>query len=139
MRKWTRRAFIGAGTLVGGGLVLGVGGMRSRPAVTAVDDDGAGRRAADDLDRWSRPTIIVTVLVPHCEMGQGSQTALAMMAAEEMDADWTLVRDQGSAGARRVRQRLHGPRVHRRFGPAHARARASTTAPIDSRGWSACR
>ena len=38
------------------------------------------------------PDNIVTVLVPHCEMGQGAQTALAMMAAEEMDADWTLVR-----------------------------------------------
>ena len=38
------------------------------------------------------PDNLVTVLVPHCEMGQGTQTALAMMAAEEMDADWTLVR-----------------------------------------------
>ena len=38
------------------------------------------------------PDNLVTVLVPHCEMGQGAQTALAMMAAEEMDADWNLVR-----------------------------------------------
>jgi CO/xanthine dehydrogenase Mo-binding subunit len=32
------------------------------------------------------PDNLVTVLVPHCEMSQGHQTALAMMAAEEMDA-----------------------------------------------------
>src|SRR6185295_8871962 len=37
---------------------------------------------------------IVTILVPHCEMGQGTLTALAMMAADELDADWPLVRVQ---------------------------------------------
>ena len=47
-----------------------------------------------ELTTWIlvTPDNIVTVLVPHCEMGQGAQTALAMMAAEEMDADWNLVR-----------------------------------------------
>ena len=35
MGKWTRRAFIGTGTLVGGGFVLGVAGRPSRPAGTA--------------------------------------------------------------------------------------------------------
>mgnify|MGYP000002150501 FL=1 len=33
----------------------------------------------------------VTVYVPHGDMGQGTPTALAMMAAEELDADWALV------------------------------------------------
>ena len=32
------------------------------------------------------------MIVPHCEMGQGSQTALAMMLADELDADWARVR-----------------------------------------------
>ena len=52
------------------------------------------RRATGELTTWIlvTPDNIVTVLVPHCEMGQGAQTALAMMAAEEMDADWNLVR-----------------------------------------------
>jgi len=92
MRKWTRRAFIGTGTLVGGGLVLGVAGVAISPSRHSVIPDGGG--AKGDLTTWITitPDNIVTVLVPHCEMGQGSQTALAMMAAEEMDADWTLVR-----------------------------------------------
>jgi isoquinoline 1-oxidoreductase beta subunit len=92
MRKWTRRAFIGTGTIVGGGLVLGVAGVALSPSRHSVVSDDAAEHG--ELTTWIAitPDNIVTVLVPHCEMGQGSQTALAMMAAEEMDADWTLVR-----------------------------------------------
>ena len=36
MGKWTRRAFIGAGTLVGGGLVLGVGRRALAPSRHSV-------------------------------------------------------------------------------------------------------
>ena len=92
MRKWTRRAFIGAGTLVGGGFVLGVAGIALAPSRHSVVSDDAAARG--ELTTWIivTPDNLVTVLVPHCEMGQGSQTALAMMAAEEMDADWNLVR-----------------------------------------------
>src|SRR3954467_6891583 len=92
MRKWTRRAFIGAGTVVGGGLVLGVVDVAFAPSRhSLVSDDAAGK---GQLNTWITvtPDNVVTVLVPHCEMGQGTQTALAMMAAEEMDADWNLVR-----------------------------------------------
>ena len=35
---------------------------------------------------------LVTVMIPHCEMGTGTSTALAQMAAEELDADWSRVR-----------------------------------------------
>ena len=92
MRTWTRRAFIGTGTLVGGGFVLGVAGVAfspSRHSVVSGDPADTGQ-----LTTWIlvTPDNFVTVLVPHCEMGQGSQTALAMMAAEEMEADWNLVR-----------------------------------------------
>jgi isoquinoline 1-oxidoreductase subunit beta len=34
----------------------------------------------------------VTVMVPKSEMGQGVHTALAMVLADELDADWALVR-----------------------------------------------
>jgi isoquinoline 1-oxidoreductase beta subunit len=92
MGKWTRRAFIGTGTLVGGGFVLGVAGLALAPnRLSVVSDEGA---ESGELNTWITvtPDNLVTVLVPHCEMGQGSLTALAMMAAEEMDADWSLVR-----------------------------------------------
>jgi isoquinoline 1-oxidoreductase beta subunit len=92
MGTWTRRAFIGAGTLAGGGFVLGVVGAAVAPTrhgLIPADAAGTGR-----LNTWItvNPDNLVTVLVPHCEMGQGAQQALAMMAAEEMDADWSRVR-----------------------------------------------
>jgi isoquinoline 1-oxidoreductase beta subunit len=92
MGKWTRRAFIGTGALAGGGFVLGVGGFAFAPNRLSVVSDNAKENG--ELNTWIciTPDNIITVLVPHCEMGQGAQTALAMMAAEEMDADWTCVR-----------------------------------------------
>jgi isoquinoline 1-oxidoreductase beta subunit len=92
MRKWTRRAFIGAGTVVGGGFVLGVVDVGFAPGRHTIVSDGAIDKG--ELNTWISvtPDNIVTVLVPHCEMGQGTHTALAMMAAEELDADWNLVR-----------------------------------------------
>ncbi|MFT6401193.1 MAG: isoquinoline 1-oxidoreductase beta subunit [Pseudohongiellaceae bacterium] len=35
---------------------------------------------------------IVTAIIPHSEMGQGIHTSLAQMVADELDADWNLVR-----------------------------------------------
>ena len=92
MGKWTRRAFIGTGTLVGGGFLLGVAGFTFAPNRLSVVSANA---ASDgELNTWIAvtPDNLITVLVPHCEMGQGTQTALAMMAAEEMEAEWDLVR-----------------------------------------------
>ena len=92
MGKWTRRAFIGAGSLVGGGFVLGVAGVAFAPGRHGVVSADAADKGG--LTTWITvtPDDFVTILVPHCEMGQGSQTGLAMMAAEEMEADWDRVR-----------------------------------------------
>ena len=94
MRKWTRRAFIGAGSLVGGGFVLGVAGVTFAPGRHSVVSADAVEKG--ELTTWITvtPDNLVTILIPHCEMGQGSQTALAMMAAEELEAAWDLVRIQ---------------------------------------------
>jgi isoquinoline 1-oxidoreductase subunit beta len=88
-----RRAWlIGTGVAVGGTLGVGVLGLWGR-------DQYFEKRARDIttpalLAGWISiaPDGIVTVYVPHSDMGQGSQTALAMMAAEELDAPWSQVR-----------------------------------------------
>ena len=92
MGKWTRRAFIGTGSLVGGGLVLGVAGVTLAPSRHGLVADDAAEKGQLTIWITVTPDNFTTILVPHCDMGQGSQTALAMMAAEEMEADWELVR-----------------------------------------------
>jgi isoquinoline 1-oxidoreductase beta subunit len=100
LRKWTRRALLASGGLVGGGLALGVGWFTLAPnrlSVLPQGKDAGGHR----VTTWIllAPDNTLTVVVPHCEMGQGAQTTLAMMAAEEMDADWNLVRVQEAPAA----------------------------------------
>lgn len=92
MNKWTRRAFIGAGTVAGGGFLLGAGCFTfapSRHSLVAADAAAKGQ-----LTTWITitPDNLIHILIPHCEMGQGAPSALAMMAAEELEADWSLVR-----------------------------------------------
>lgn len=90
--KWTRRIFLTAGGLVGGGLALGIAGIAFAPNRFGLVPKAAGGESW--LTVWLKltPDNIATVVVPHCEMGQGAHTALAMMLADELDADWNLVR-----------------------------------------------
>lgn len=91
MGKWSRRAFITTGVLASGVVVFGVAirrGDRSDRVSALVADDG------DTLfDVWLKisPDNTVTAIVPHAEMGQGVHTTLAMMLADELDADWSKV------------------------------------------------
>ncbi len=87
----SRRALLVRGTLVGGGLVVG---FSLRPfANTNRARELASRGSEVLLTTWVRiaPDGRVTVVVPHSEMGQGAHTALPMMLAEELDADWSQV------------------------------------------------
>jgi isoquinoline 1-oxidoreductase beta subunit len=53
---------------------------------------------------------IVTVVVKHLEMGQGTYTGLPTLVAEELDADWSQVRAEGApADASRYNNLFWGP------------------------------
>lgn len=91
MGKWTRRAFITTGVLASGVVVFGIAirrGDRTDQAGALVADEGDTL-----LDIWLKisPDNTVTAIVPHAEMGQGVHTTLAMMLADELDADWSKV------------------------------------------------
>ncbi len=92
MGKWTRRAVITTGVAAGGVVIFGVAirrGDRSGKVADLVGSDG------DSLfDVWLKisPDNTATVIVPHAEMGQGVHTSLAMMLADELDANWSQVR-----------------------------------------------
>ncbi|RMG21380.1 MAG: xanthine dehydrogenase family protein molybdopterin-binding subunit, partial [Bacteroidetes bacterium] len=92
MGKWTRRAFITTGVLAGGAVVLGVA---IRPGKRAPKVAGMVSKPEETLlNIWVKidPDNVITAIVPHAEMGQGTHTTLAMMLADEMDADWDKVR-----------------------------------------------
>ena len=91
MSKLTRRAFLTAGLIVGGGLIVGVAirpGHRTPKLAKFMQKN-------DEVlvNAWVKllPDNSVTVIVSHAEMGQGAQSALAIMLADEMDVDWDSV------------------------------------------------
>lgn len=85
---------MGGGAVVGGGLLYG---YASLGLSSGIDRELAKRIEGPDsflLGAWlllARDDT-VTVLIPHVDMGQGVHTALAMMIAEELDADWSKVK-----------------------------------------------
>ncbi|MCF8468960.1 MAG: molybdopterin-dependent oxidoreductase [Sneathiella sp.] len=90
--KLTRRKFLVAGALVGGGIAIGYGFLRSgepeNAALSATTEDGEfALNAWVKIDHDGK----VTVAIPRSEMGQGVYTALAMLVAEELDADFSTI------------------------------------------------
>ncbi|HEX2209926.1 MAG TPA: molybdopterin cofactor-binding domain-containing protein, partial [Longimicrobium sp.] len=86
--RMTRRTFIAVGAGAAGGLLV------------AVALPGWGRGGADPPPERRRFGAFleidtageVTVTIPVPEMGQGVRTSLAMLVAEELEADWARVR-----------------------------------------------
>ncbi len=79
-----RREFLKLAGLAGGGFALGV----LQPAFGSLDT----RRFAPNPWVKLESSGTITILVDKSEMGQGVMTALPMILAEELDADWGNVR-----------------------------------------------
>jgi len=90
----TRRAVLAAGA--GAGLVIAVGGLWPKSALAAApgpEGVATGPLAPNAFVRVGTDNL-VTIVCKHHEMGQGNTTGLASMAADELDADWSLVRTE---------------------------------------------
>ena len=118
----TRRGFLQTSAVAGGGLVLGFlvpGAHRfalgqEGAAAAAFVPNAYLRIGADDT---------ITVLLAHSEMGQGIWTALPMLIAEELDADWTKVRvEHAPAGE---------PYKHAQFGMQMTGGSTSTSSEFE--------
>ena len=56
------------------------------------------------------PDNLVTIVCKHLEMGQGNTTGLATLVADELDADWSLVRTEyAPSDAKIYNNTLYGP------------------------------
>lgn len=88
-----RRDFLRTGLAAGGGLILGLYVSPSGRSARAVASTSAAAAvlAPNAFVRVGSDEM-VTVVVNHSEMGQGVYTALPMLVAEELDADWSKVR-----------------------------------------------
>jgi isoquinoline 1-oxidoreductase beta subunit len=92
MVNLSRRDFLKAGAVIGG-LVLGFHiPVSRRPAKAATPAQQAA------LNAWVRigKDGTVTIIVGQSEMGQGIMTAIPMIVADELEADWSKVRIEQS-------------------------------------------
>lgn len=87
-----RRIFLAGSALLVGGGIFGVwwtdSGVRARGKALTT---GAGEHS---FNTWMKiaEDDTVTVYSPHIDFGQGSHTALGQMLADELDADWDMVK-----------------------------------------------
>ena len=92
--KMNRRAFV-IGTAAAGGMALGFD-LPFGAAALAQSSPAQGfgeNLSPNELGIWVaiRPDDTVAIRVVRAEMGQGSQTGLAQLIAEELEADWSKV------------------------------------------------
>jgi CO/xanthine dehydrogenase Mo-binding subunit len=89
-----RRLFLKVSAVAAGGLLV----TASMPGCDRKIDSPSGKRKGQPPlfapNAWVRigRDDIITVSVNHSEMGQGIMTALPMLVAEELEADWSKVR-----------------------------------------------
>ena len=87
----SRRDFL-KGSLAAAGLTIGA----------SLTPFGTKLLSGAEMKNGFKPTVwyeitpdnIVTVYIPSVEMGQGVRTTLAMIVADELEADWKTVRSQ---------------------------------------------
>lgn len=93
LEQTSRRNFLKIASAAGGGLFLGFNWANAAEVPTIVNLE---TMAADAVSFNSFLTIgtdnVITIFSPNPEIGQGIKTAFPMIVAEELDADWTLVK-----------------------------------------------
>ena len=89
----TRRAFLqGAGTATAVALTIGFEWAGPTRRAAAIAAPGAAPVFTPNAFVRIGADNSVTVIAKHVEMGQGAYTGIATVLAEELDADWSLVR-----------------------------------------------
>ncbi|MBL8628161.1 MAG: xanthine dehydrogenase family protein molybdopterin-binding subunit [Rhodospirillaceae bacterium] len=86
----SRRTLMTTTAAASGGLLLGF----ALPSLTAEDKLMAAVPKATDINAFVRidPDNTITVLTGKTEMGQGNLTGIAMLVAEELEADWSAIK-----------------------------------------------
>jgi isoquinoline 1-oxidoreductase beta subunit len=85
----SRRGFLAGSAATASGLVLGF----HIPFGTTAHAQGVSGAASPEVNAWVaiRPDDTVVIRIARSEMGQGTLTGLAQLAAEELECDWSKV------------------------------------------------
>jgi isoquinoline 1-oxidoreductase beta subunit len=100
----SRRQFIVTGMTAAGGLAIGIAPAQALPiAAQPWSPETADRH---EFNAWLviEPDDTIIIRYPRSEMGQGSFTALPMMVAEELEADWSKVTPEFASANRNLRE-----------------------------------
>jgi isoquinoline 1-oxidoreductase subunit beta len=96
LRTITRRTFLIGSAAIAGGVAFGAYKLIKDPENPLVAGEGESVLNPYVLIDQSG----VTIITPRAEMGQGVQSTLAALVAEELDIDWQSIRvTHGSSGA----------------------------------------
>ena len=114
LQNSSRRDFIIKGTVLGGGLMLGIGALPENALAQAGAqyDPNTPTTAGDaEVNAWVsiRPDDTVYIRIARSEMGQGTRTGLAQLVTEELECNWKKVKTQSATpGQSLARKRVWG-------------------------------
>jgi isoquinoline 1-oxidoreductase beta subunit len=104
MPKFNRRSLIVGSAAAGAGLAIGFNLPYGPKVVRAAD-------GSPEVDAWVviKPDDSVVIRIARSEMGQGTQTGLAQLVAEELECDWSKVTTEfPTPGQNVARKRVWG-------------------------------
>lgn len=93
VEQTSRRNFLKIAAATGGGLFLGFNWANAAALPSVVNPESLAEGAVNFNSFLTIGTDnMITIFSPNPEIGQGIKTAFPMIVAEELDADWTLVK-----------------------------------------------
>ena len=93
VEQTSRRNFLKIAAATGGGLFLGFNWANAAALPSVVNPESLAEGAVNFNSFLTIGTDnLITIFSPNPEIGQGIKTAFPMIVAEELDADWTLVK-----------------------------------------------
>ncbi len=96
LENFARREFIIKGTMVGGGLMLGIGALPEFAFAQAgqYDPNTPTKVGEAEVNAWVsiKPDDTVYIRIARSEMGQGTRTGLAQLVTEELECNWKKVK-----------------------------------------------
>ena len=110
----SRRRFIVDTSVLGGGLMLGIGSLTAMNEAHAADiynQNTMMSATSPEINAWVniKPDDTVVIRIVRSEMGQGTRTGLAQLVAEELECDWKkIITESPTPGQSVARKRVWG-------------------------------